>query len=246
MVGHLAHISDDNAAWVISWHLAGNMDCVITKTTAEAQKIFHSERGRQQVMALDNIYVNPGNRPLPHIKNGLELFSPVGNPLYARNLLIYTTEEESCERVFKNILGNTILMDDIESATNYRKAVIEKGNYCPTILTLDGNRLGASGNLGGAQNKAPHKDMVKKFGAPLPQRYYELQQEIELLIQYRSALEKKEDAEDERKNTILTLSEIQQEMDETKAELQEIERRLGKRRPEDISEPSGLMIKRPR
>ncbi|XP_014838435.1 PREDICTED: structural maintenance of chromosomes flexible hinge domain-containing protein 1-like isoform X3 [Poecilia mexicana] len=252
MVGHLAHISNDKAAWVISWHLSSEMDCVITKTTAEAQRIFHSEHGRQQVMALDSIYVNPRSQgPLPHIKNGRELFSPVGNPLYARNLLIYTTEEESCERVFKNILGNTILMDDIESATNYRKAVIEKGSYCPTILTLDGNRLSASGKFGGAQNKAPHEERVKKFGAPLPQRYQDLQKERELLIQFRSALEKKKDEDDKRNNTILKLSETRQQKEETKAELQEIERQLasvrsGKRGPEDISEPSGLMIKRPR
>uniref|UniRef100_A0A3B3Z096 SMC hinge domain-containing protein n=1 Tax=Poecilia mexicana TaxID=48701 RepID=A0A3B3Z096_9TELE len=230
MVGHLAHISNDKAAWVISWHLSSEMDCVITKTTAEAQRIFHSEHGRQQVMALDSIYVNPRSQgPLPHIKNGRELFSPVGNPLYARNLLIYTTEEESCERVFKNILGNTILMDDIESATNYRKAVIEKGSYCPTILTLDGNRLSASGKFGGAQNKAPHEERVKKFGAPLPQLLYCcFCCWIELLIQFRSALEKKKDEDDKRNNTILKLSETRQQKEETKAELQEIERQLGK------------------
>ncbi|XP_023182317.1 structural maintenance of chromosomes flexible hinge domain-containing protein 1-like [Xiphophorus maculatus] len=250
-VGHLAHISDEDASWVISWHLSSEMDCVITKTTAEAQRIFRNEHGRQQVMALDSIYVQPGSRPLPHIKQGRELFSPVGNPLYARNLLIYTTEEESCELVFKNILGNTILMDDIESATNYRKAVIQNKNYCPTILTRDGNRLHSSGKFGGAQNKAPPRDIVKKFGAPLPQSYYTLQKEIELLIQYRSTLEKKKVEEDKRNITIQKLCEIQQEMEKTKKELEEIERQLasvrsGKRGPKDISEPSGLMIKRPR
>lgn len=61
-VGHLAHISDEDASWVISWHLSSEMDCVITKTTAEAQRIFRNEHGRQQVMALDSIYVQPGSR----------------------------------------------------------------------------------------------------------------------------------------------------------------------------------------
>ncbi|MEQ2203801.1 hypothetical protein XENOCAPTIV_003815 [Xenoophorus captivus] len=60
-VGHLAVVSDDAAAWVISWHLSGDMDCVITRTTAEAQRINRNERGRQQVMALDSILVQ-GNR----------------------------------------------------------------------------------------------------------------------------------------------------------------------------------------
>ncbi|XP_054893848.1 structural maintenance of chromosomes flexible hinge domain-containing protein 1 [Poeciliopsis prolifica] len=250
-VGHLAHISDEDAAWVISWHLSSEMDCVITKTTAEAQRIFRDEHGRQQIMALDSINVHQGSRPLPHMKQGRELFSPVGNPVCARNLLIYTTEEESCELVFKTILGNTILMDDIESATNYRKAVIQKGNYCPTILTRDGNRLLFSGKFGGAQNKAPKRHIVKMFGAPLPLRYDTLQKEIDLLIQYRSTLEKKKIEEDKRHKTIQKLHEIEQEVEETEKELEEIEKQLasvrsGKRGPEDISEPSGLMMKRPR
>lgn len=56
--------------------------------------------------------------------------------------------------------------------------VIQNKNYCPTILTRDGNRLHSSGKFGGAQNKAPPRDIVKKFGAPLPQSYYTLQKEI--------------------------------------------------------------------
>ncbi|KAM4719100.1 LOW QUALITY PROTEIN: structural maintenance of chromosomes flexible hinge domain-containing protein 1 [Anableps anableps] len=256
-VGHLAVISDDDAAWVISWHLAGDMDCVITRTTAEAQRIYHSESGRQQVMALDSIFVHQADRPLPHIKNGEELFRPLGNPLYARNLLIYPNEEQSCELVFKNLLGDTILMDDIESATTYRKGIVANRMPCPTILTREGNRLSAKGKFGGRQNKAPQKHMVKMFGAPLPQRYYTLQEEIELLIQYRTILEKKKKAEDDRDSLMKKLPEIQQKkqvMDNTKQQLEEIEMQLAsarparpaKRAPEDIPEPSGLMIKRPR
>uniref|UniRef100_A0A3Q2QLP9 Structural maintenance of chromosomes flexible hinge domain containing 1 n=1 Tax=Fundulus heteroclitus TaxID=8078 RepID=A0A3Q2QLP9_FUNHE len=178
-VGHLALIADDDAARVISWHLSGDMDCVITRTTAEAQRINREQSGRQQVLPLDGIFVNQANRPLPHIRNGRELFSPTGNPLFARNLLIYPCEEESCELVFKNLLGETILMDDIDSATNYRKLTLRslKRIPCPTILTRQGNRLSARGKFGGAQNTVP-REFNNMFGAPLPQPYYSLLQEI--------------------------------------------------------------------
>uniref|UniRef100_A0AAX7U771 SMC hinge domain-containing protein n=1 Tax=Astatotilapia calliptera TaxID=8154 RepID=A0AAX7U771_ASTCA len=122
-VGHLALVQDDAAAWVISWHIRGDMDCVITKTTEAAQQIYRDTQGRQQVMALDSVLVPPGKRPLPHIRNGYPLFEPHGNPVYARELLIYPCDPESCDIVFKNILGDTILIDDLDSANNYRRAV---------------------------------------------------------------------------------------------------------------------------
>lgn len=49
-----------------------------------------------------------------------------------------------------------------------------------------------------------------------------------MLIQYRSTSEKKINEEARRNNTIQKLCEIQQEMEKTKKELEEIERQLGK------------------
>lgn len=38
-------------------------------------------------------------RPLPHIRRGgHRLFDPRGNPVYARDLLIYPHDEESCKK----------------------------------------------------------------------------------------------------------------------------------------------------
>lgn len=61
-VGHLAFVQDDDAARVISWHIRGDMDCVITRTTEAAQRIYKDTKGLQQVMALDSIYMSAGNR----------------------------------------------------------------------------------------------------------------------------------------------------------------------------------------
>lgn len=61
-VGHLALIADDDAARVISWHLGGDMDCVITRTTAAAQRIYYNSGGNQQVMALDSVFVQQVDR----------------------------------------------------------------------------------------------------------------------------------------------------------------------------------------
>lgn len=37
-------------------------------------------------------------RPLPHIRNGRKLFDPPGNPVYAKDCLIFTYENEICEK----------------------------------------------------------------------------------------------------------------------------------------------------
>lgn len=55
-IAHLAQIEDDRAAMVISWHLASDMDCVVTLTTDAARSIYDETQGRQQVLPLDSIY----------------------------------------------------------------------------------------------------------------------------------------------------------------------------------------------
>uniref|UniRef100_A0A669DFZ1 Structural maintenance of chromosomes flexible hinge domain containing 1 n=1 Tax=Oreochromis niloticus TaxID=8128 RepID=A0A669DFZ1_ORENI len=232
MVGHLAVVQDDAAAWVISWHIRGDMDCVITKTTEAAQRIYRDTQGRQQVMALDSVLVSPGNRPLPHIRNGYPLFEPHGNPVYARELLIYPCDPESCDIVFKNILGDTILIDDLDSANNYRRAVVQNRIQCPTILTRQGDRVSGRGKFGGAQNRAPPMATLHMFGAPLPQQYHSLMEQIELLRQYCSAVSKREEIERERDDHVKKIAspDVQQkekDLEDKKRQLREIEKELG-------------------
>lgn len=255
MVGHLAFVQDDDAARVISWSISGDMDCVITKTTAAARKIYDNTNGRQQVMPIENIFVSP-NRPLPHIRNGRNLFDPPGNPVYARELLIYPRDQQSCEIVFKNILGETILIDDLDSANNYRRAVVQNKMPCPTILTRQGDRVSAKGKFGGAQNKAPPIERLRVFGAPLPPQHSHLQREIEMLSQYLSALQKKEEGGRERDEYKAEMQspeklKINQEMMQKEQQLMDIERHLAtitaktlKRGSADAGEPSGISTKR--
>uniref|UniRef100_A0A3B5AWZ6 Structural maintenance of chromosomes flexible hinge domain containing 1 n=1 Tax=Stegastes partitus TaxID=144197 RepID=A0A3B5AWZ6_9TELE len=94
-VGHLAFVEDDTAAWVISWHIWGDMDCVVTKTKEAAERIYKETNGRQQVMALDSVKLFW--KPLPHIRNGHALFDPPGNPVFARELLICPNDQKCCD-----------------------------------------------------------------------------------------------------------------------------------------------------
>uniref|UniRef100_A0A7N8XFT7 Structural maintenance of chromosomes flexible hinge domain containing 1 n=1 Tax=Mastacembelus armatus TaxID=205130 RepID=A0A7N8XFT7_9TELE len=230
-VGHLACVQDDDAARVISWHLSGDMDCVITTTTAAARTIVDNTLGRQQVMPLDGILMHPGNRPLPHLRNGTPLFPPQGNPIYARDLLIYSHRPEDCNTVFKNILGDTILMDDLYSGTEYRKAVSDI--QCPTILTRQGDRISARGKFGGTQNKAPTISALKVFGAPLPGRYHTLREQIgDLSRSQVSKLNSANEADKDRESHLIMMKSPdnqnkQQDLKEKKKQLEEIERQLG-------------------
>ncbi|XP_017157405.1 structural maintenance of chromosomes flexible hinge domain-containing protein 1-like [Poecilia reticulata] len=232
MVGELAFVADDDVARVISWHLQGDMDCVITMTTTAAQKLYEDTRGDQQVMALDSILGQHKDGPLPHIINHQELFKPSGNPTFARKHLIYRDKELSCDRnnlikVFKNILGDTILMDDLVSATNYRKALVDKDIQCPTILTRTGERVSAKGKFGGSQNRAPPIDKLKVFGAPLPDNYEELKKQIDVLHRYCAAVEEIDKAEKDRNDhSTKWLSEIFQKEKEKDA-IEGINKQLG-------------------
>ncbi|XP_066536910.1 structural maintenance of chromosomes flexible hinge domain-containing protein 1 [Hoplias malabaricus] len=191
-IGHLAQVTDDDTAKVISWHLLGDMDCVVTVTTAAAKKIYDDTQGRQQVMPLETVFWRQNNRPLPHIKNGTAMFRPVGNPVFARDLLIFPEYEEKCQIVFSVLLGDTILVDDLDSANHYRKGVVQTKVQCPTLLTRQGDRIRSNGKFGGLQNKAPSIEKLRGqvFGAPMPKEYHIICKQIELLQQYSGALQK--------------------------------------------------------
>ncbi|KAG9479018.1 hypothetical protein GDO78_012604, partial [Eleutherodactylus coqui] len=55
-IAHLAEIEDEQVAVVLSWHLASDMDCVVTLTTEVARSIYDETGGRQQVLPLDSVY----------------------------------------------------------------------------------------------------------------------------------------------------------------------------------------------
>ncbi|KAF6089411.1 structural maintenance of chromosomes flexible hinge domain containing 1 [Phyllostomus discolor] len=193
-IAHLAQIEDDRAAMVISWHLASDMDCVVTLTTDAARRIYDETQGRQQVLPLDSIYrktLPDWKRPLPHYRNGKLYFKPTGDPVFARDLLTFPDNIEHCETVFGMLLGDTIILDNLDAANHYRKEVV-KITHCPTLLTRDGDRIRSNGKFGGLQNKAPPMDKLRGmvFGAPVPKQCLVLGEQIDLLQQYRNALDK--------------------------------------------------------
>uniref|UniRef100_A0A8D0GXS9 Structural maintenance of chromosomes flexible hinge domain containing 1 n=1 Tax=Sphenodon punctatus TaxID=8508 RepID=A0A8D0GXS9_SPHPU len=172
-IAHLAQIEDNEAARVISWHLASDMDCVVTLTTTAARRIFDETHGQQQVLPLDSIY----KKTLPDWNRNC--FRLVGNPVFARNLLTFPEHTEHCQIVFGMLLGDTIIVDNLDAANHYRKEVV-KITHCPTLLTREGDRIRSNGKFGGLQNKAPPVDKLRGmvFGAPLPHLYHNLAVQI--------------------------------------------------------------------
>ncbi|KAJ7419092.1 hypothetical protein WISP_55912 [Willisornis vidua] len=227
-IAHLAQIEDNEAAKVISWHLASDMDCVVTLTTEAARSIFDETQGRQQVLPLDSIYkktLPDWSRPLPHLRNGKTVFRPIGNPVFARDLLTFPANIEQCQTVFGMLLGDTIIIDNLDAANHYRKEVV-KVTHCPTLLTREGDRIRSNGKFGGLQNKAPPMDKLRGmvFGAPMPKLYSTYSGQIDLLQQYRAALVKLDDV---NKDLDLHLQSLNTpEMQKKKQELAEQEKSL--------------------
>ncbi|XP_068023001.1 structural maintenance of chromosomes flexible hinge domain-containing protein 1 isoform X2 [Melanerpes formicivorus] len=232
----LGKIEDNEAAKVISWHLASDMDCVVTLSTEAARAIFDETQGRQQVLPLDSIYkktLPDWSRPLPHLRNGKICFKPVGNPVFARDLLSFPDSVEHCQTVFGMLLGDTIIIDNLDAANHYRKEVV-KLTHCPTLLTREGDRIRSNGKFGGLQNKAPPMDKLRGmvFGAPVPQLYSTFSAQIDLLQQYRAAVVKLDHV---NKDLDLHLQSLQtpeaqkkkQELAEQEKSLKLIEQKLG-------------------
>ncbi|XP_035269708.1 structural maintenance of chromosomes flexible hinge domain-containing protein 1 [Anguilla anguilla] len=264
-VAHLARVEDNDVAKVISWHLSGDMDCVVTLTTAAARQIYEDTQGRQQVMPLDSVFWRSSNRPLPHIRNGQNSFAPVGNPVFVRDLLIFPEHAESCRIVFGNLLGDTILVDNLDAANHYRKGVVQNKTPCPTLLTRQGERVRSNGKFGGLQNKAPSIEKLRGqvFGAPLPEQYYTLHRQIELLQQYRVAVAKCKQVREDYEVHMQYMQSPEMvakegEMRAQEAQLKGIEHELGmsptrrgsgsavKRPAVESGEPSGINSKRAR
>ncbi|XP_043921496.1 structural maintenance of chromosomes flexible hinge domain-containing protein 1 [Protopterus annectens] len=227
-IGHLAQVEEEEAAKVVSWHLASDMDCVVTLTTEAARKIYDETQGRQQVLPLDSIFrktLPDWNRPLPHLRNGKSHFRPLGNPVFVRDLLIFPDNVEHCQLVFGMLLGDTILLDSLDAANHYRKEVVKLA-HCPTLLTRDGDRIRSNGKFGGLQNKAPPLDKLRGmvFGAPLPKAYHTLGLQIDLLQQYRSAVIKMSNVKQELDQQLEYLS--SPEMNKKKEELDDQEKHL--------------------
>uniref|UniRef100_A0A672P472 Structural maintenance of chromosomes flexible hinge domain containing 1 n=1 Tax=Sinocyclocheilus grahami TaxID=75366 RepID=A0A672P472_SINGR len=173
-------------------------------------------------------------RPLPHIRNGSPLFRPIGNPEFVKDMLIFPEHVESCNKVFASLLGDTILIDDLDSANDYRRGVVQNKMQCPTLLTRQGERIRSNGKFGGLQNKAPSIEKLRGqvFGAPLPKEYNRIHHQMELLQQCRVAMQKASEVRSEYNSHLEHLQspemkQKQQDLQQQEQELRELEETLG-------------------
>ncbi|PIK45244.1 putative structural maintenance of chromosomes flexible hinge domain-containing protein 1, partial [Apostichopus japonicus] len=236
-VAHLAEVEDDTIAWVLSWHLMSEMDCVITKTTAKAKEVHAACSGSQQVLPIDSIFsrnLPSWNSPLPHekVSSLRQTMRPAGNPIHARHLLTFTKDEEDCRLLFRMILGDTIIFDTLDDATDYRKQVVQYTS-CPTLLTREGNRMRSSGKFGGFQNRAPPLVKLRGilFGAPIPAKYGQTLEQIGVLRELKEVIEEREAAVTELQEHVNEMNSSKsqghrREMEETRERLIQIEAKL--------------------
>lgn len=235
-VGHLALIKDPDIARVVSWHMSGDMDCIVTHTLRKADEIFRRTRGMQQVISLDSLYnkkhlTDRWNKRLPHTKIPGR-YQPTGNPVYARDLLIFPTEVlDECKLIFGLFLGETIIMDTLEDGNQYRKEVV-KYTFCPTILTRNGERIQGSGKFGGKSNLAPSLSDLRDAVFGEPDDRNNLNTAIELLQELCAILDRLTESKEmlktcEFESKSLATQERRRDCEAKEAELKEIEKQLG-------------------
>ncbi|XP_078492446.1 structural maintenance of chromosomes flexible hinge domain-containing protein 1-like isoform X3 [Ciona intestinalis] len=243
-IGHLALISDDDAACVLSWHMSADMDCLVTFTTKKAREIHKLSDGRQQVLPIDSIYkknLSDWKKQLPHVKARISQDQVTGNPIFARKLLNFQKDQVNCRMIFTMLLGDTILIDDLDSANQYRNMVV-KHTHCPTILTRNGHRIRSNGKFGGNQNRAPAVEKLRGmvFGAPMSEEYSTCVKQIEILKNIKSVIEEIHSSQEELESLQLETDEMkfkEQEHKEAQERLNAIEKKIGFHKPQRRSLP---------
>ncbi|XP_038051940.1 structural maintenance of chromosomes flexible hinge domain-containing protein 1-like [Patiria miniata] len=234
-IGQLAEVDDDVVAHVLSWHMYSDMDCLVVRTSEAAMKVYKATHGRQQVLPLDSIFrknIPNWNRELPHLRY-LKNYQPTGNPVFARHLLKFPANEDSCKLVFGQLLTDLIILDTLEDATEYRREIV-KVIPCPTLLTRDGNRIKSNGKFGGTQNQFLPLEKMKGaiFGAPIPNGCHQLSRQIELLESLQQAIQKRVEVElelrtQEEEQNSAAMRNKRRECQEAAEQLALVEKKLG-------------------
>ncbi|XP_030830523.1 structural maintenance of chromosomes flexible hinge domain-containing protein 1-like [Strongylocentrotus purpuratus] len=194
-VAHLVEVEEENVAFVLSWHMAYDMNCVLTTTDAKAEEVFENTGGRQQVLSIESIYrkgLTEWDKPLPHMGVPTQhRRTPSGNPVYARHLLRFTGHEAYCRIAFSLLLHDTVLLDTLIDAKAYRQSIV---NYipCPTLLTRKGDCIRGNGKFGGLENHCPLDLRGRVFGEPPPKQLKSLEKQMEILEQIMHAMESRE------------------------------------------------------
>ncbi|KAI4806851.1 hypothetical protein KUCAC02_017645 [Chaenocephalus aceratus] len=242
MVGHLAFVQDDHAAWVISWHIQGDMDCVITQKPLKQRRGSMTTPGPAAGHGPRQCFCAPWQQTVAAHGSGCMLFDPPGNPVYARDLLLYT-EDRDRDMAFKTSSERQFLMMTWTLLTTTERRWLQKKKACPTILTRQGDRGQLQGQVWRKKNnKAPPIDTLKVFGAPFPQHYFLLKDHIDLLTQQRSALEKVDQAAKDRD---LHLNDMKSpEMMRKVKEMEERKKQSWKRLREQLASTPGRPLKR--
>ncbi|KAK3088610.1 hypothetical protein FSP39_021256 [Pinctada imbricata] len=234
-IGHLAEVPEPDIARVLSWHMSSDMDCVVTTSTKRAKEIYRQTQGKQQVLPLDSIFrknLPDWDKPLPHIRyrHG---WKPPGNPAYARSFLIFPDHAEQCKIVFGMLLGDTLILDSLDSANAYRQELV-KFTHCPTILTREGDRIRSNGKFGGLMNKAVPLEKLRGavFGEPLPQLYHTIKSQIDTLQTFKAAMMRSQKAKEELQEQVdyMKTAEMQsqyKECKEAETRLKDLESKLG-------------------
>ena len=151
-IAHLAKIEDPRDNEVISWCLRQDMDCIVTETVLKTKELQKRLNERQQFLPLELARRIKWDEVLPH-QRCKQPFNPSGHPVFARHLLHFPVgNEDKCKLAFGGLLADTIIIDTMDDAMEYRSMLTKQGISCPVIVTRDNKRLAATGKVGGTNN----------------------------------------------------------------------------------------------
>ena len=81
-----------------------------------------------------------------------------GNPRHLVNMVQLDPEHEHYrDTIFHSVFGVSLVFDDIDHATEYRRKLVAKGHRPPVIFTTTGDRIAANGVLDPRGGRKPNE-----------------------------------------------------------------------------------------
>eukprot|EP01080_Neovahlkampfia_damariscottae_P009904 gene9904-2226_t len=161
-----------------------------TETADRLRKDFSKSKFALAMMPLDNI-----NKQSELNEDGSYPFRDINDQEgalgHAINLIELKKEQFEIRYVFYSLIGDTIVFDTYENALAYRQRLLMQKKRCPTIVTMDGDKLEQTGVVY-AGKKQESKNRFGQLPLLETKTYLDLKMKKETLERYKSSVSQKE------------------------------------------------------
>jgi chromosome segregation ATPase len=221
IIADLGFVDAENVDKTLANYFGKYITAVIVKDKTAGERLkkeFEKSKSSASIIPLDNLF-RKGNLD----QNGkipLTEITDVGFVGYVVNLIDVANSD--LRHVFYNLFGETMVFDTYQHGYDYRSKIIKNGK-CPTIITLDGEKLENSGIIYGGKKT----ESSNRFGQ-LP---FALSKEYKKVVESKKMLEELKEIMKMRTDLANAFGEAESKLNDIKKKnnkvIQELNEKIG-------------------